>query len=67
MREALSQHSSSPYINKGKELAALTEKKYTDSHRDDNLMIDKWTAFLNLSDWFKWRGFEDVPAGYGKM
>jgi len=37
----IKQYSSSPDINKGKELAALTEKEYTDSHRDDNLMIDK--------------------------
>jgi hypothetical protein len=23
-------------------------------------MIDKWAAFVNMSDWFKWRGFEDI-------
>ena len=63
----IKQYSSSPCINKGKELAGLTEKEYSDSHQGDNLMIDKWAAFLNLSDWFKWRGFEDVPASYGQM
>jgi hypothetical protein len=30
-------------------------------------MIDRWAAFLNLTHWFAWRGFEDVPPGYGKM
>jgi hypothetical protein len=29
-------------------------------------MIDKWAAFVNISDWFKWRGFEDVPPNYGQ-
>ena len=63
----IKQYSSSPCINKGKELADLTEKEYSDDHRGDNLMIDQWAAFLNLTHWFAWRGFEDVPPGYGKM
>lgn len=63
----IKQYSSSPYINKGKELAALTEREYSDSHQGDNLMIDMWATFLNLSDWFQWRGFEDVPANYGQV
>jgi len=50
-----------------KKLADLTEKEYSDDHRGDNLMIDRWAAFLNLTHWFAWRGFEDVPPGYGKM
>jgi len=25
-----------------------------------------WASFLNIPDWFKWRGFEDVPPDYGK-
>jgi hypothetical protein len=49
------------------DLAALTEKEYSDDHRGDNLMIDRWAAFLNLTHWFAWRGFEDVPPGYGKI
>jgi len=63
----IKQYSSSPCINKGKELAALTEKEYSENHRGDNLMIDKGAAFLNLYNWFKWRDFEDVPANYGQM
>ena len=61
----IKQYSSSPYVEKGKELASITEKNYTDSHEGDNVMIDKWAAFVNISDWFKWRGFEDIPADYG--
>jgi len=61
------QYSSTIYIGKGKELASMTEKDYADSHEGDNIMIDKWASFLNISDWFKWRGFEDVPQDYGQM
>ena len=60
------EYSSTRYIGKGKELASITEKNYTDSHEGDNMMIDKWAAFVNISEWFKWRGFEDVPPDYGQ-
>ncbi|MFH1409439.1 MAG: hypothetical protein ABIH34_06005 [Nanoarchaeota archaeon] len=60
------EYSSTHYIGKGKELASITERNYTDSHEGDNMMIDKWAAFVNISDWFKWRGFEDVPLDYGQ-
>ncbi len=63
-RNFVREYSSTHYIGKGKELASLTEKNYTDSHEGDNVMIDKWAAFVNISDWFKWRGFEDVPPNY---
>jgi len=61
------EYSSTPYIRKGKKLETITEKDYTDSHEGDNLMIDKWAAFVNISNWFKWRGFEDVPPNYEQM
>jgi len=60
------QYSSTSYIGKGKELAAITEKDYINSHEGDNIMIEKWANYLNISDWFKWRDFEDVPPDYGK-
>jgi hypothetical protein len=60
------EYSSTRYIGKGKELTSITERDYTDSHEGDNVMIDKWAAFVNISDWFKWRGFEDVPSDYGQ-
>ena len=63
-RNFVREYSSTRYIGKGKELASITEKNYTDSHEGDNVMIDKWAAFVNISDWFKWRGFEDIPQNY---
>lgn len=60
------EYSPTPYIGKGKELASITEKDYIDSHEGDNIMIDKWATFVNISDWFKWCGFEDVPPDYGQ-
>jgi hypothetical protein len=62
----IKRYNSTPYVEKGKELTSITENNYTDSHEGDNVMIDKWAAFVNISDWFKWRGFEDVPADYGQ-
>ena len=59
------EYRSTPYIRKGKELAGMTEKDYIDSHEGDNMMINKWATFVNISDWFQWRGFEDVPPNYG--
>jgi len=60
----ISEYNSTPYLAKGKELASITEKEYTNSHKGDNIMIDRWACFLNVADWFKWRGFEDVPPDY---
>ncbi len=58
------EYSATEYLNKGKELATLTEKDYENSHEGDNLMIDKWAALVNISGWFQWRGFEDIPPDY---
>jgi hypothetical protein len=60
----IKEYSSTRYIGKGKELTSITERNYTDSHEGDNLMINKWAAFVNISDWFTWRGFEDIPQNY---
>ena len=60
------EYSSTSYLGRGKELASITEKDYTDSHEGDNIMIDRWAYYLNISDWFKWHGFEDVPPDYGQ-
>ena len=60
------QYSSTNYLSKGKELSLITEN-YINSHEGDNMMIDKWAIFVNISDWFKWRGFEDVPPDYGNI
>jgi len=58
-------YNNTPYINKGKELASITETEYVNSYEGDVQMAKRWAQFLGLSDWFKWRDFEDVPQGYG--
>jgi hypothetical protein len=58
------EYSATSYLSKGKELASITEKDYEDSHEGDNLMINKWAAFLYISEWFQWQGFEDIPPDY---
>jgi hypothetical protein len=58
------EYSATSYLSKGKDLASITEKDYRNSHEGDNMMIDQWATFLNISDWFKWRGFEDVFEDY---
>jgi hypothetical protein len=65
-RNFVREYSATGYLSKGKELASVTEKDYEDSHESDNLMIERWAAFVNISGWFKWRGFEDVPPGYSR-
>ena len=57
-------YNNTPYINKGKELAAFTEKEYINSHEGDVHMANRWAEFLGLKNWFKGRDFEDVPQGY---
>lgn len=57
-------YSATHYIHKGKVLASMTENDYTDSHEGDNIMIDKWADFLHISNWFEWRGFEEIPPDY---
>ena len=65
-RNLVREYGATEYVGKGKELAAITNAVYDDSHEGDNLMIDRWAAFVNISGWFNWRGFEDVPADYGR-
>jgi hypothetical protein len=57
-------YNNTPYVNRGKELAAVTEKEYVNTYEGDILMADRWAKLLRLADWFKWRDFEDVPQGY---
>ncbi|MCG6534854.1 MAG: hypothetical protein L7F78_09220 [Syntrophales bacterium LBB04] len=52
------------YIGEGKKLAELTEKGLNDSYEGDVSMVNEWVQFLDLSGWFKWGAFEDVPQDY---
>ena len=57
-------YNNTPYVNRGKELATITEKEYINTYEGDVQMANRWAKFLNLSGWFGWRGFEDVPDNY---
>ena len=59
-------YNSSPYFDKGKKLATITES-YVDDYEGDIEMITKWADFLNLSGWFAWTDFENAPGGYEKL
>ena len=58
-------YNSSPYFDRGKKLATVTES-YVDDYEGDIKMITEWADFLNLSGWFTWTNFENVPEGYEK-
>jgi hypothetical protein len=57
-------YSNTPYMNRGKELTSITENEYINNYEGDIQMANRWAQFLGLSNWFKWRDFEDVPQGY---
>jgi hypothetical protein len=57
-------YNNTPYVNRGKELAAIIEKEYINTYEGDIQMANRWAQLLGLADWFKWRDFEDVPQGY---
>lgn len=63
-RNFVREYNQTPYLGRGKELAAMTGRDYADSHEGDNLMIDRWAKFLNMTGWFQWRDFEDLPPDY---
>lgn len=51
------------YKRKGEELARITQD-YKDDYLGDVDMINKWAEYLEITDWFAWTDFEDVPADY---
>lgn len=59
-------YNNSPYLSKGKKLASITED-YVDNYEGDIEKINEWANFLNLSKWFVWTDFENVPRNYKEM
>ena len=55
---------STPFSKKGKQLRKLTEKDYPDTYEGDVKMVNRWAEFLELTKWFDWVSFEDVPEDY---
>ena len=60
-------YNQTPYINKGKELASLTEKIPANDFAGDIEKINKWAEYLNINNWFSWIDFEKIPADYEEM
>ena len=59
-------YNNSPYLSKGKKLASITED-YVDNYEGDIEKINEWAIFLNLSKWFIWTDFENIPDNYKEM
>jgi len=68
----LSQYLHTDYLNpywgfkykvKGEALAKIT-LGHEDSFVGDVEMSNRWANFLNISNWFAWNDFENVPANY---
>ena len=55
---------SNPFKIKGKKLADLTDNNYKDNFEGDVTKINEWAIFLNLSKWFGWTDFENIPDKY---
>ncbi len=59
--------SSTAFTKKGEKLAKITEKDYGNNFEGDVEKINEWANFLNLSKWFSWRDFEDIPDNYEEI
>jgi hypothetical protein len=51
------------YKEKSEELVKIT-LGYEDNFIGDVEMSNKWANFLNISNWFAWTDFENIPANY---
>ena len=60
----LTPYNQTPFVRRGKDLAAYTVANYVNDYEGDIKMINYWSDYFNLSKWFRWVGFEDVPADY---
>lgn len=63
----LAPFSSTIFSKQGENLVKLTVRNYKDNFEGDVEKINEWASFLNLSNWFGWRPFEDVPDNYEEM
>ena len=59
----LRKYDRSAYIDIGKRLILLQQES-ENNYIGDVDTINKWAKALNLSHWFAWRDFEDVPDSY---
>jgi hypothetical protein len=54
------------FENKGRSLIGVIEK-YENNFGGDVKRIDDWAKILDLSSWYEWKKFEDVPSNYEYM
>ena len=52
------------FFNESLELAKLLDTEKGWPPEKDCEMVDVWAKRLNLSNWFSWHPFEDVPLSY---
>jgi len=54
------------FEEKGKSLIEIMDK-YENNFDGDLKRINDWANILNLSSWYEWKRFEDVPSNYEYM
>jgi hypothetical protein len=54
----------SRYMLEGEELADWTAGNYSDSHEGDVAVIDHWARYLEISEWFEWRRFDEISRDH---
>jgi len=50
----------SRYLLEGEGLATWTAGHYTEDHEGDVSVIDYWARYLEVSEWFEWRRFDEI-------
>lgn len=53
----------SAYEKIGRQLV-LIQQDAKDNYQSDINITNKWADYLNISDWFSWKDFEDIPGNY---
>lgn len=57
-------YSSTAFVKKGEKLAKIIQRDYKNNFEGDIEKINELASFLNISKWFGWRDFEDIPNNY---
>lgn len=60
----LKPYNNTPFVDRGKALAALLDTVPDDTFAGDLKKIAAWTDYLGLNGWFDWIDFEKIPVGY---
>jgi len=52
------------FLFEGGKLARITEREYVNTHEGDIDMINTWATHLDLTGWFEWKHYSDMPEDY---